>query len=401
MKLGHVFASPFLALVVSSCDGVSGNPPPPGPGAPVVAPPTCPMTARSDDRIEILSATPGATILWRRLGDSDNPGFRTYDAPVLVLNGGIEAIATSTAGDTSAPTACVVVLSLDSTLAPPVISPSYDTFEYPLDSIDLTSDVPGAVISYTLDGSDVESTSPVWSGPMALPRSGSLVLKALAKSPGWHASRMVRRVFTAGAAPWNPAIHYDTIVDRRTGIGYPTVSMGSQVWFAKNLFLARRASYDHLAASGTAYEPAEVKADSLAPLCPEGWRIPAREDWETLAAWIRSTSPPSGIDPYLATGRDSGRDPYGFRFLPPHHGSYWSGPFINGSYTSAVGRPENGFWTSSLVGDSLVLALPTTEGIAFPARPDTLPPEGDRYFPPMVPAAPIRCLRDQPIPATP
>lgn len=396
MNRRYGLAALVLASGLASCDGMSADPAPQGPGARTVAPPTCPSTARTDDRIEIRSPTPGATVHWRRIGDGDNPGFRPYDAPVLVLDGGIEAIATTVDGDTSEPTACVVVLTLDSTLAPPAVTPSYDTFEYALDSIAITSDLPGAVIRYTLDGSDVDSTAPVWSGPMALPRSGVLVLKALATAPGWHASRPIRRVFTAGAAPWNPLIPYDTLVDRRTGIGYPILSLGTQVWFAKNLFLPRRAAYDHLAASGTAYEPAEVKAGSQAPFCPEGWRIPSRKDWETLAAWIRSRSLPAGVDPFRAS---EGGDPLGFRFLPPRFASHWSGRFLEGTYTSALGRPEHGFWTTSLAGDSLVLAAPGPDGIEFRARPDTLSPEGDRYFPLVVPAAPIRCLRDQPVPA--
>lgn len=393
MKHGYALAVLLSAFIALSCDGTTGNAPPRDPGARIVAPPTCPATARTDDRIEIFSPTPGTTVRWRRIGDPDYPGYRTYDAPVLVLNGGIEAIATTADGDTSKPTSCAIMLALDSTLATPVLSPAYDTFEYALDSIEITSDVPGAVIRYTLDGGDVDTTSPVWRGPLALPRSGSLVVKALARAPGWHASRMIRRVFTAGAAPWNPAIRYDTIVDRRTGLAYPIVSLGLQIWFAKNLFLPRRTSYDHLPTSGTAYEPAEVKEDSLAPLCPEGWRIPSREDWETLAAWIRSSPAPSGLDPFLAAGKDSAGDPFGFRFLPSPHGSYWSGRFLDGLYTSALGRPENGFWTTALVGDSLVLASPSLAGIEFRARPDTLPHEGDRLSPRMVPAAPIRCVR--------
>lgn len=396
MNRRYGLAALILASGLASCDGISADPAPQGPGARTVAPPTCPSTARTDDRIEIRAPTPGATVHWRRIGDVDNPGFRPYDAPILVLEGGIEAIATTVDGDTSEPTVCVTMLSLDSTLAPPAVTPSYDTFEYALDSIAITSGHPGAVIRYTLDGSDVDSTAPVWNGPMALPRSGMLVVKALATAPGWHASRPTRRVFTAGAAPWNPLIPYDTLVDRRTGIGYPTLALGTQVWFAKNLFLPRRAAYDHLAGSGTAYEPAEVKADSLAPLCPEGWRIPSRKDWETLADWIRSRPLPSGVDPFLAS---EGGDPLGFRFLPPRFASYWSSRFLEGTYLSARGGAEPGFWTTELVRDSLVLAEPTSEGIRFQARPDTFPHGGDRMFPPIVPAAPIRCLRDQSVPA--
>lgn len=385
----------LTAFVLASCDGAADLAKPVDPGARTVASPTCPATAHTDDRIEIISPTPGATVRWRRIDDPDHRGFRIYEEPVLVLDGGIEAIATSADGDTSEPTSCAILLTTDSTLATPVLTPAYDTFEYALDSIEITSDVPGAVIRYTLDGSDVDTSSPVWSGPLALPRSGSLVVKAFASAPGWHASRMIRRVFTAGAAPWNPAIRYDSIVDRRTGLAYPIVSMGQQDWFAKNLFLPRRTSYDHLPTSGTAYEPAELKKDSLAPLCPDGWRIPSREDWEILAGWIRSSPVPSGLDPFLAAGKDSTGDPFGFRFLPSPHGSYWSGRFLDGLHTSALGRPENGFWTTTLVEDSLVLASPSLAGIEFRARPDTLPHEGDRFTPRMVPAAPIRCVRTE------
>ena len=121
------------------------------------------------------------------------------------------------------------------------------------------------------------------------------------------------------SARLNPNVRYDSIVDARDGRTYKTIKIGSQTWMAENLNYAdttetfkinSKCLYDkdeYCEIAGRRYswsaviDSVKLESDSIASqlcgdgktcslstdvagICPEGWRVPSKADWETLIA---------------------------------------------------------------------------------------------------------------------
>ncbi len=147
-----------------------------------------------------------------------------------------------------------------------------------------------------------------------------------------------------------------TVVDARDGQSYATVTIGSQTWMAENLNYASansRCPDDNPAncdVYGRIYSWAELMGLSSSynsstwggsdanhqGVCPAGWRVPNRSDWQTLevsvGGWLyggrslKKISPLWMQDPYLVEDNYP-TDDYGFAALPDFNsafGFYWS-----------------------------------------------------------------------------
>ena len=90
-----------------------------------------------------------------------------------------------------------------------------------------------------------------------------------------------------------------TFVDERDGQEYKYTTIGDQVWMAENLNYDAEGSivydcsdssclsygrvYDVVKDSSTDYMPyTELNKDLIKTLCPQGWHVPSRKEWEKL-----------------------------------------------------------------------------------------------------------------------
>lgn len=177
-------------------------------------------------------------------------------------------------------------------------------------------------------------------------------------------------VYLCSDGLWNGSIENveGDLFDSRDGKAYRTVTIGSQTWMAENLNYSDSEAYvgmkghswcyDNEADSCTKYGRLYTWAaamDSVGKwsmngkncgngkfctptypvrgICPEGWHIPTREEWNTLYTIMGS--------PYAMQAKGYWGDPkdtYGFAALP-------AGAYYNGS-SSGVGSYAN-FWSAT------------------------------------------------------
>jgi uncharacterized protein (TIGR02145 family) len=129
----------------------------------------------------------------------------------------------------------------------------------------------------------------------------------------------------------------DILLDKRGGSGwqyYGIVKIGSQWWFAKNLEVmgTTRNPY-YYADYGCLYA-----SNSLSSVCPDGWRVPTKEDWNILLSQYDESSlygdlAPGGISGFnaiLAGFVDNGVSPPSYTGKDLI-GNYWSQTTLAGN----------------------------------------------------------------------
>ena len=127
----------------------------------------------------------------------------------------------------------------------------------------------------------------------------------------------------------------EDLKDPRDNKTYKTVKIGSQIWMAENLDYAdsvKTASlkgnnwcYDNLPAQCENYGRFYTWEAAMDSVCPPGWHLPSREDWETLIVTVDGTI--TEYQPINTAGaklkstcgwinKYNGTDMYGFTALP-------------------------------------------------------------------------------------
>ncbi len=161
---------------------------------------------------------------------------------------------------------------------------------------------------------------------------------------------------------------HGTMTDDRDGRTYRTVVIGAQTWMAENLdyeYKANDSTYgnwcygdstDGCAKYGRLYTWAvamdsattgcgdsvecEAAGGRVQGICPDGWHLPSRAEWDVLFAAVGGSSV-AGAALKASSGWDNvnGSDAYGFSALP------------SGGWTSVKGTSGAGavayFWSSS------------------------------------------------------
>ena len=126
----------------------------------------------------------------------------------------------------------------------------------------------------------------------------------------------------------------DSFTDSRDGQSYDVVKIGNLVWMAENLNFETAGSFcpegdaRNCKRLGRLYSWAEAKS-----VCPDGWRLPTKEDFESLVA-ATSEDAAQSLSPSLAQSssqsragamlkakdgwfkKGNGSDALGFRALP-------------------------------------------------------------------------------------
>ncbi len=205
----------------------------------------------------------------------------------------------------------------------------------------------------------------------------------------------------------NSGVSYGEYVDKRDGQVYKTVTIGDQVWLAQNLnlkYLDGEGSYCRnndeescettgrlytwAAAMDTATKYSDKAAncgegktcDLIVPIrgiCPEdGWRLPSKNDWERLVAYVGEEST-AGKILKSKTGWEGGNgltDDYGFSA-------------VRSGYRDDDGKYDNSgtiFWSSTEESNIYVYALRFRDS---EDRANII--EARRPY-----ARPVRCVKD-------
>ena len=108
---------------------------------------------------------------------------------------------------------------------------------------------------------------------------------------------------------------YDTITDTRTGVKYPTIKIGEQVWTATNCDYSPPSKvYGSIYLSYKSDKNPYSKPAEEA--CPEGWHLPTTEEWNTLFnqfGGVDNATPALITDnPFYWEGADSTYNASGF-----------------------------------------------------------------------------------------
>lgn len=145
-------------------------------------------------------------------------------------------------------------------------------------------------------------------------------------------------------------IEKGTMVDPRDGQTYPTVKIGDQTWMASNLNYQMRDSWCYLELPEVCAKTGRLYTwNSAQVACPEGWRLPSKEDWSKLNLMYDVVN--NGSFQALTEGGDSGLNVRfaGFRRDNGKYGNLSKMAYQWTSSKNANGSPQGYIFNQQLV----------------------------------------------------
>ncbi len=154
--------------------------------------------------VSMASGSAGATIYYTTNGTTPTTSSTIYSAPITIsASGTLEAIAVASG---YAPSAVgTAVYSIAPNLPAPVLSPSAGTYTTP-QTVTITDAAPGATIYYTIDGTTPTSSSSIYSAPISVTASETVL--ALAVETGYSNSPVTGGTYTIAALSGVTYINY-------------------------------------------------------------------------------------------------------------------------------------------------------------------------------------------------
>lgn len=118
---------------------------------------------------------------------------------------------------------------------------------------------------------------------------------------------------------------YGELLDKRDNQVYRTVKIGKQVWLAQNLNydyqeksstdMARSYCYDDRLENCSIYGRLYSLSAVSKKLCPDGWRVPSKTDFEILLSYVGGEYS-AAIQKLKSNNGWDGTDDYGFSVIP-------------------------------------------------------------------------------------
>jgi uncharacterized protein (TIGR02145 family) len=187
---------------------------------------------------------------------------------------------------------------------------------------------------------------------------------------------------TANAAPADtlPAPDTGRFVDLRDKHSYGTVKIGHQTWMAENLALWTMGSSCPGGEDRNCQTYGRLYAwQEAVGLCPEGWHLPTKDDWERLLATLDDGCPGTRLRSAKAW---DGTDEFGFGFLPTgarNPDGTWDGKDSSGYLWSATEDEEpSAFLYGTITGGESLMGIPFSKrgqaGVRCLRNPPVGPP---------------------------
>ena len=212
---------------------------------------------------------------------------------------------------------------------------SYDNIDAPVSVRCVKDDVPGQTAQFS--SSSAKSSSSV------TPQSSSSVTPLSSDSETSVSSSSSVTLATPCKTKSEDNCEYVKLVDVRDGQAYKTVKIGDQWWMAENLNYEGVNSYCYNDSAEYCEEYGRLYTwERARDACPTGWRLPTREDFDTLlaavggdslagnalksfAGWNSAEDEGNGLDSYGFSGRPAGwKDLTGDYYQVGFFGRFWS-----------------------------------------------------------------------------
>lgn len=159
------------------------------------------------------------------------------------------------------------------------------------------------------------------------------------------------------------AIDTATLLKGRSGRDYKVVSIGRQTWMAENMADSIANSltdsswcYDGSQDSCTKYGRL-YSWNSADKICPKGWHLPSKSEWEVLASATGSAKAGTALKSTSGWLANAGTDSYGFTALPAgeRFDESFQGISDEANFWSATPRNAGTAWRVNLLSSSAVL----------------------------------------------